>query len=238
MWMTARGERTLCEYEWEVFRRGLRFLWDRIEDCLDGFDAYDTGVAVFDRLEPESKLAMMSLVGQALGDPCVPTPVATALSDGTIAAVYAAVPDIIAIEIMMERAGQTRERDRFSTRELVLAAVLQVFPDYGVPYPELVLLERVAGLRWKLPRPDSQQLDDWFGMVDELMFVAQGKAPAYDEENYYLDVDPGVSGRRKEEEHIDDEYFTTIAPDPNDRELELIRENLWRLCRGEADARE
>ena len=68
MWRTQIGERTLRGSEWELFRHGLWALWDHIDDAGDEPLLCETGVAVFDRLQTASKLAMIALVGKALSD--------------------------------------------------------------------------------------------------------------------------------------------------------------------------
>ncbi len=66
MWSTSVGDRILRGAESELFRHGLCALWDDIENAGDAPELCETGVAVFDRLQPASKLAMIALVGRAL----------------------------------------------------------------------------------------------------------------------------------------------------------------------------
>ncbi len=99
MWRTSIGERVLRGDEWEVFRQGLWALWDRIEMSFDDADSWPAGVQVFDRLTAPSKLAMLAMVGKALHDEAVPCLPLTALTEGTFAAVYEVIREIISIEI-------------------------------------------------------------------------------------------------------------------------------------------
>ena len=123
MWRTNIGDRALQGAECNLFRQGLWVLWDHIEDAGDARELCPTGVAVFDRLEPSSKLAMIALVGKALIDVSEPCPALTALTEGTFAAIYATIRQEIEIEIDMRREGQQSEGEDFSMRPLVLAAV-------------------------------------------------------------------------------------------------------------------
>ncbi len=56
MWRTPLGERVLRGAEWNLFREGLLFLGDFVEDSSHDPDICFTGVGVFDRLEPAQKL--------------------------------------------------------------------------------------------------------------------------------------------------------------------------------------
>jgi hypothetical protein len=69
MWRMHDGDRVLTEAEWALFRVGLEMLWDDIEAGQS-----ETGIRVFDDLQPEQKLALLSDVGQALRDPAILTP--------------------------------------------------------------------------------------------------------------------------------------------------------------------
>src|SRR5438105_4382457 len=85
MWRMNSGDRVLSEAEWNLFRVGLEMLWDYIEDDSDE-DAglSETGIRVFDVLQPEQKLALLADVGQALRDPAIPAPDLTAANEGAI----------------------------------------------------------------------------------------------------------------------------------------------------------
>ena len=129
MWRTNIGDRALRGAEWGLFRQGLWLLWDHIEDAGDEPELCRTGVAVFDRLQPSSKLAMIALVGKALSSENEPCPALTALAEGTFAAVYAVIGQEIEIEIDMGREGPQTEGEEFSMRPLVLEAVRETNPD-------------------------------------------------------------------------------------------------------------
>ncbi len=118
MWRTQLGERTLRGCEWELFRQGLWAFWDDIEVAGDVPELCRTGVAVFDRLQQASKLAMIALVGKALSADDEPRPPLTALTEGTFAAIYATIRQEIEIEIDMGQEGPRPEDEEFSMRPL------------------------------------------------------------------------------------------------------------------------
>jgi hypothetical protein len=231
VWRTEIGERTLKSCEWELFRQGLWALWERIEDSFHDQDWYETGVAVFDRLPPASKLAMLSVVGSALHDENIRCPELNALTEGTFGAAYAVIREEIAIEIDLSREDPEFERAEWSMRVLVLEAFRESFPDSETPSAEPETEDQVAKVS-ELPAPDCGDTDEWDVLLDELMDRVLWGDRDYEDEDAFVDTDPLLSGHLKGQLGIDDEYFAAIAPEPTDQQLELIRKTLSRLCRG------
>src|SRR5215218_5415786 len=91
MWRTQIGSRVLAGAEWSLFREGVDTLWDQVEDAFRDPDIFETGVAVFDRLQPNQRLAAIAWVAKALHDETEPTPALSAVSEGTVAAVFAVI---------------------------------------------------------------------------------------------------------------------------------------------------
>src|SRR4051812_19872002 len=102
MWWTAEDERVLTGAEWDLFRLGLSTLWDDVEMSDDDEEPRTTGVAVFDNLRKPERLALLAHVARGLHDEGEPCPDLTALSEGTVAAVFAQLRYLIAIEIETE----------------------------------------------------------------------------------------------------------------------------------------
>lgn len=66
-WRTSRGKRVLTGTEREFFLTAFGSLVDEIRAELAGHrDPVEFGIAVFDRLQPWSKLAVLADVGSAL----------------------------------------------------------------------------------------------------------------------------------------------------------------------------
>ncbi len=79
-----------------------------------------------------------------------------------------------------------------------------------------------------LPTPDCENLDDWTFLLDMLMDRVLWDRD-FDEEDLVLDAEPELGHHLKTELGIADEYFTAIAPEPNDDQLASIRETLHQL---------
>ena len=125
MWRTRRGIRALRPAEWQLFQEGIGRLWDSIEMCCTFQVNLRTGVEVFDRLQPNQKLAMLVRVGTALRDTNVPAPRADRPDRGTVAAVFQIIKAEVAVEIDLEedvRCDQPESADVLTLRRLIVAA--------------------------------------------------------------------------------------------------------------------
>ena len=210
MWRTSRGERVLTGAEWNLFREGLTELWDTVEDDFDRKDACKTGHAAFDALQPGQKLAMLALVGQALYGDALPSPEHTAHNEATIAAVF----EEISLGLVQEVTDQERLPDEHAEfwRTLVREAWM------GIADPSMYP---------RLPTSCSD-IDAWSTIVDLL-----SKQILWDYDfalgDRFLDADPDESRAAMQEMGIQPDYFTEIAPDPLDGELDRAREILRQL---------
>jgi len=213
MWRTPIGERILVGAEWDLFCEGLGLLKDQVETSLDDPDFDMTGVGAFDRLQPASKLAMLALVGKALHDATEPCPELTALSEGTFAAVYAVIRQSIEAEIDFAREGPMPDDDESAICTLVLAAFRDVTPEWD----------------GSLPVPGCEDIDEWTFLLDVLMDRVLWDRD-FEEEELFLDADPGKGHRLMRKLGIARDYFTAIAPEPTDDQLAAFRESLRQLC--------
>lgn len=216
MWLTATGERVLGGAEWELFRMGLSTLWDDIESTGDDKEPGTTNVHSFDRLSKPERLMLLAEVARGLHDRDEPSPDLTVLTESTVAAVFAQVRYLIEVEIDAECEGlEDCFTDRSSRpREMVLAAVREVYPDRDAP----------------LPRADGDDLVVWFGLVNFML------DRILDDRDYlaadiFLDADPARSRTLKAQLGIPIDYFTAIPPTSSRQELAAIRVHLRRICR-------
>jgi len=92
MWWTSQGERVLNGPEWELFREGLSCLWDDVEMSEEEDESGTTGIAVFDEIPKVERLALLASVAKGLTDEDKPCPDLTAVTEGTVAAIFAHNP--------------------------------------------------------------------------------------------------------------------------------------------------
>src|SRR5208283_2723796 len=213
MWWTSEDERVLTGAEWGLFRLGLSTLWDDVEMSDDEEEPGATGAAVFDNLRKPERLALLAQVARGLRDEGEPCPDLTALMEGTVAAVFAQLRYLIAIEIESDadRVGPSAANGaRGGTpRHLVLAAIREANPDR------------------ELPSSGSSDLTVWSALLDSLLDrILEDRD--YLAGSLFLDADPSRS--LKALLGIPHDYFTAIPPDPTLEELERVRADLRRIC--------
>ena len=239
VWRTQLGERVLRGGEWELFREGISVLWDMVEDAPED-DPDETGVVAFDRLQRNQKLAMLALVGRALRDEKVPPPELTAVTEGTVAAVFQQILDGILFEIDIADPLDPTVRDlevaagwTLWRRLCIGACCAAMRPETQQSLePEIAGEEELFESWWEGPLPDASSADEenWESVVEWLSGRVLWEDGDYEMEDEFLDDDPVSSAARKALLGIDDAYFSDVAPDPTDSQLEAIRQTLRDVC--------
>src|SRR5262249_4818803 len=119
MWRTSLGERVLRGSEGELFRASLAEVCDLVEDSFEEEELFTSGIEAFDTLQPGQKLAMLCIVGRALLDERISCPELTAVSEGTVAAVFEQARQAVELEVGV--ADDIAEQHCF-WRQLICAA--------------------------------------------------------------------------------------------------------------------
>jgi hypothetical protein len=244
MWWTPRGERVLRGAEWDLFREGLDGTWSSGEESMDEPEDFSSGVEAFDRLQPNQKLALLALVGNALKDEAARRPELTAHTEGTVAAIFHHIVDQVVFEIEMARELGVDEEGTF-WRQLVLAAYRETEegdrieeqiksqsggdPLCGVQPGDADTEDSDNDEPWVPPSIGSDHVEDWEFLIDCLANRILWEAD-YEMSDIFLDADPSESEMRLGLMGITKDYYTAIAPDPTDEQLEPIRRRLRWLC--------
>jgi hypothetical protein len=215
MWLTTLGARVLRGAEWEPFRVGLSTLWDDIESQPDDEEPGTTEVRAFDRPTRPERLALLAQVAKGLHDRREPSPDLTALNEAAVAAVFAQVRYLVAVEIDAQRSGfGPFSRNRAERpRELVLAAAREVDTER----------------RTSLPRARSTDASKWYDLVQTMLFRFLDDTD-YLAADIFLDVPPSRSRSMKKMLGIPDDYFSASPASPTPQTLEAIRADLRRIC--------
>jgi hypothetical protein len=219
MWWTSAGERVLRGADWELFREGLSCLWDEVEASEKEDGPGTTGIAVFDDLPKVERLALLATVAKGLTDEDEPCPGLTALTEGTVAAIFAHILYYIEVEIEVQEESTASEppgRVRSPRlRDMVLAAAGQAGIDRGPLRPD----------------SGSDALAGWSDLLDELRDKILWDDRDYLAGGIFLDLDPAVGDALKEQLGIEDDYYSAAPVDPTPAGLEEIRASLRRICR-------
>lgn len=213
MWRTQDGERILAGAEARLIRTALGVLVDQVEEEIAGFrESLEFGVPIFDRLEGRQKLALLAEVGHHLLRSTRHPPQLTATNESAVAVLYKVVEDWVAMEVDTEE--EIREmplEDPFSWRRMLLEAYRE-----GVPDGPESLVEQ------------SRDLGEWTLLVDCLVDRVLWDAD-YLDEDLYADQPPDEGRSLKKHMGVSDGYFMGVAPDPSDRDLEKVREEIRTL---------
>jgi hypothetical protein len=216
MWNTSLGDRVLTGAEWELFRTVVSTLWDDIESQEDDEEPGTTGVNLFDHLPRPDRLALLAQVATGLHDRAKPYPDLTALNEATVAAVFAQIRYLVAIEIDAQRSGFgpfSRNRNG-RPREMVLATAREIN----------------AHGHARLPKASSDDSALWFSLIDILRFRILDDVD-YLATDVFLDAPPDRGRSMKAHLGIPEDYFTATPPAATRQGLEATRADLRRVCR-------
>jgi hypothetical protein len=220
MWHTSRGDRTLRGSEAALVGNAIDTMIDTLMlhfdidsdvdlDCQDLHDPNcDSGISVYDAFSPPQRIGLLHEVAQYLlreTDEALPL---SAALEATIAAIFVEVRDQVAIEISLF--GSRIDEGQTNWRQLVLDA-----------YQSVRLSEDDGSDEHRLPYPGCVDVEQWDGLVESLTDAVLWDRD-FEMADTFLDIDPGVSQQRRQLLGINDEYFTTVAPDPRPRELEHL----------------
>jgi hypothetical protein len=209
MWRMQDGDRVLTEAEWNLFRVGLELLRDSIEEDIHaGTDNAQTGIAVFDQLTPEQKLALVADTALALRDSSTPMPDHTAANEGAIAAVFAMIRCALEMELEMAR----MEVEQRTEIRRMLRTVCEKSEEREDP----------------LPGEATMDADEWELLMEEFECrilwdtdFAMGDA--------FLDLPPDEARAKLQLYGIDADYYLAVPDEPDKAGLSATRQTLARL---------
>lgn len=210
MWRMQDGNRVLTEAEWRLFSTGLALLRDSIEDDIRSeTDNAETGIAVFDRLTLEQKLALLADTAQALRDTATPIPHHTAANEGAIAAVFSMIR--VELDTELDAASTEGEEEPTEIRRL-LRAVGAESGEREEPLPDETATDAEAW-DWLLEEFEDRIFwDNDFAMGDE-----------------FLDLPPDEAREKLRFMRIDSDYYLAVPDDPDEAGLIATRRTLARL---------
>lgn len=203
MWHTPDGDRILTPSEWQFIQAGLELTWDAIDAATEaGGDEGATGVRVFDDLQPGQQIGLLALVGTALTNPMMPSPPLSAVTEGTLAAIFAMLRGWLDVEIDVG--------EQTTIRQLILGAVGEAARDYP------------------LPAVTDKDADEWDMLIEEIEDRLMWDAD-FEMGDVFLDLPPEAGQELLEQNGIDPDYFLAVPEDPGEGELEAARRTLAEL---------
>jgi len=229
MWHTSRGDRTLSGEEASLVGTSIDTMIDALlvhidEEFEDPRAVCESGIGVYDRFTASQRIGLLHDVAEyLLTETSAALPLSAAL-EATIAAIFVEVRDQVAIEIDFLSA-QSSHADKPTWRQKVLAAYQAVAgdpnsdPDGG------------DAIEDDLPEETCEDIHAWEYLVDRLADAILWDRD-FEMADGFLDVDPGVSHQRRRLLGINDDYFTSVAPDPRPGEIFRLISKTRDIVRG------
>lgn len=220
MWHTSRGDRTLRDQEAALVRAAIDTMIDALADHLDeeiddaSTAGCESGIAVYDAFSPAQQLGLLYDVARhLLTDTESALPLSAAL-EATVAAIFVEVRDQVAIEIDF-RSLRNSVDDEPTWRQMVLASFRSVYAsdtenEEGSASPDQLARQTLS---FKLPEVQCGDIHVWEQLVEGLTDAILWDRD-FEMSDSFLDADPGVSHQRRRLLGINDDYFTSVAPDP------------------------
>jgi hypothetical protein len=211
MWHTSAGDRMLAGAEARLFKSALtRMVEDIKEEAMDDglVEQWEYGIPRFDELTWTQRIQVLEQVASHVLLPSEETPELNAVNESAIAAIYQRMRNEIDFEI-------DSESESTEWRAMVLEA-------YG---------ERFAGDHndepdddeepFELPAPASIDRDAWSDLIGSLEDEILWDQDFLMDE--FLDAPPDKAEMLKEYMGIQDDYYSTPAPDVADKSVgELV----------------
>jgi hypothetical protein len=191
-------------------------LVNQVEMEIEGIsELSEFGVPNFDRLQARQKLALLADVGHHLLCSTDPPPPLTGTNESAVAVLYKVIEDWVNMEVddedaIREMAGE----DPFDWRRSVLAAYCESCPDDT-----------------EVPAESCRDIEEWIQLVECLEAKVLWDAD-YLDEDLYADQSPEAGQCLKDQMGVPDEYFRAVAPDPTDRDLDVVRRRIRGLIDG------
>ena len=214
MWETSEGIRTLEGAEAYLVRELVHYLLDQILVGVEINEPHRSDVPIFDALQPTQQLVMLSQVAQGLlSHGAQPVPL-TAINEGAIYALFCELRALIEIEIDFERLGESHENT-------IRAAAIDAWSQHH---------------QWSdpgedgddIPNSHSMDVDQWAWFVeliaDQILWDRD-----FNLDGLVADIQPEKADQLKAYLGIERDYYSTVAPDVNDIDIEVISEQIRAL---------
>ncbi len=219
MWGTSQGDRTLAGEEGALVRKSVGYLRDMITASIDLDEPHSSEVGLFNKLQATQQLAILHEVAYALLAPATPIPTLTAVREATVYAIYRELISLIELEIELGSGPETRS--------LIVAACLYVQEcqtEWGKD--EFEETKRIQ------PAVDSEDLAGWSQVIEFLVNQVLWDRD-FELEGMFADHDPEKIADIKAYLGINEDYFSTPAPDAYSDEYQRIDRELVSLSRNE-----
>lgn len=215
MWRTSTGDRILLGDEARIFLDAVRSLRDMITSGVDFGESYQTGVTLFDSLQPTQQMMALHAVATSLLKQEVPMPELSATLEATVYAIYREIGSLIEMEISF-----SDDYVSHSIRSGVIAACRWRVEVEG----NWADLEEDNDL----PACECNDIEQWKPVIESLADRVLWDRD-FELESLLADKDPAQTSAIKTYLGIADDYFAIAAPDAQSEEFRRIDHELVSL---------
>ncbi len=217
MWATSQGDRTLSADEAQLVLVSVGYLHDMITSGVDLGETYETGVVMFDTLQPTQQMAVLHEVAYGLLDEDTPLVELTAVREATVYAIYCELESLVQLELDLSAQGKSD----FECRARILRACQQI-NDQSSQWDDD--LEANPQFDFDPPAQDCDDVDQWKRVIEALADQVLWDRD-FQLESAFADHDPQKVKAIKQYMGINDDYFAVAAPDASSQEyMQLHRE--------------
>ncbi len=214
MWETSQGIRTLGGAEAYLVRELVHYLHDQILVGIEIGEPHFSNVSVFDSLQPTQQLAMLHTVAKGLLDSSTAPPKLTATCEATIYAIFRELEALIEAEVDFEaQFAQPDHRLRSLARNAWIGGCQQSTVDNVLDGAEL------SGNI--IPDIGCTDMEQWADLVESIADHILWDRD-FEFEKLVGDASPDQAEVIKQQLGINDDYFSTVASDIREIDVERI----------------
>lgn len=218
-WHTPFGDRHLIGEEADLVRQSLATMLDELTSCREtGEEPMLYGVTLFDELAWPQQLAILEQLAQHLFLKTAETIELTGVVDASVSAVYQNIAQQIEMEIELHGVSPKEYRCRW--RQASLDALKEWWE------------EEPVGEDADLAKIDAACVDivSWHGLVDLLADRVLWDRD-FELVHEVIDAPPEHAAALRAALGIESSYYTAIAPDPPDQQVDELIDSLQSLTR-------
>ena len=225
-WHTPSGDRYLTGEEAELVRDSIATMVEELASCRETEEPpWEYGVTLFDELTWQQQLAVLELLATNLLQQTDATLELSGINEAAVAAVYQNIVQQIELEIELDPVSPESFRCRW--RQAALDAYREHQDDAACG--EEILGDHESSLDTGL---DSEciEVDRWRWLVESLTDRVLWDRD-FEMVEEMIDAPPERAAAMKAALGINASYYTAIAPDPTDRQVDALFHSLEQLTR-------
>jgi len=226
-WHTPNGDRCLFGEEAELVRDSIASMVQELASCRETDEApWEYGVTLFDELTWQQQLAVLDLLATNLLCDTDRTLELSGVNEAAVAAVYQNVVQQIELEIELHDVSPPEFRSRW--RQATLDAFYEN-EENDIMVRDAIIDGMEENSEFDLD-VDSVEIDRWRHLVDMLADRVLWDRD-FEMVEQVIDAPPEHAAALRAALGIESSYYTAIAPDPTEPEVDKLFNSLQQLTR-------